>query len=275
MSSGYAITSALTGIAAANFVWSSTYTTNRSRMNDGKQDELASGSASAQASGQTLVIDFGVATALVGFALLNHNLGTGACAVRVRGADNSAITTSVVTAKAASNINTADPYSKDAVLQFPSVTKRYWEIAFTHSGTKTISLGEVLAFSAITTLTRQTIYGAGESERYVLNREESRTGNMRSTFLSGPIRTKSLPFKDLRGTAERDELMSMWRSTRGGNANLLYLDLIESTATAATAEAQQCLLGKLQQSLGWVQGDYLLFDVDGLTLVGQGREVGA
>lgn len=275
MSSGYAIANALSGLAATAFTWSSAFTTKRGRLNDGVMDELAAGSSSAQASGQTLVVDLGSATALVGFALLNHNLASGACTVRVRGADNAAITVNVVTAKAASTINTSAPYQKDTVLQFPSVTKRYWEFTFVHTGTKIVTIGEVLAFTSITTLTRQTIYGAGESERYIQNRVETMTGNMRSTFLAGPIRTKQLPFADLRGTSERDELMAMWRATQGGVANLLYIDLIESTATAATSAAQQCLWGKLQETLAWTEGDYLVFGVDGLVLVGQGREVGA
>lgn len=274
MSSGYAITNALSGLAASAFTWSSGYTTNRARLNDGVQDELVSGSSSAQASGQTLDFDFGSATSLVGIAILNHNLGTGACTVEVK-ADSAAGYGTAVTAKAATTINTSDPYAKDTILQFPAVSKRYWRLTFAHSGTKTLTVGEVLAFTSITTLSRQTIYGAGESERYVQNRVESATGNVRSTFLSGPIRSKALPFKDLRGTSERNELMAMWRATRGGVSNMLYIDSIDSSASAGTSASQQCLWGRLQDSLGWTEGDYQLFDIDGLTLVGAGREVGS
>ncbi len=74
---------------------------------------------------------------------------------------------------------------------------------------------------------------------------------------------------------ERDELMAMWRATQGGVSNLLYIDLIESTSTAASSAGMQCLWGKLQESLGWTEGDYQVFGVDGLVLVGQGREVGS
>lgn len=273
--SGYAIANALTGLAASAFTWSSGYTTNRNRLNDGYQDEPAAGSSSAQASGQTLAFDLGSATALVGIAILGHNLATGGVTVLVEGADNAGFSTNLVTAKAATTINTSAPYEKDAVLQFPSVTKRYWRLTFAHSGTKTLSICEVMALTSITTLSRQTIYGAGERERYVTNRTESKTGQVRSTFLSGPIRSKTLPFKDLRATTERNELMTMWRATRGGNANLLYLDNISSSASAGTSASQQCLWGKLQQSLGWVQNDYEVYDVDGLEFVGLGREVGS
>lgn len=276
MSSGYAITNLLTGLAATAFTWSSAFTTGRSRLNDGVMDEVAAGSSSAQASGQTLVVDLGSAQAVVAIALLNHNLATGACTVRVRAADDAAITTNVVTAKAATTINTSAPYEKDTVLQFPSVTKRYWEFTFVHTGTKTVRLGELLFFGAVTTLTRQTIYGAGESERFFLNKIEGQVGHVRSTYLGGPARTMRLPFKDLRGTSERNEIMTMWRTAQGGNKNLLYIEDIDSVSTAGDAESQQCLWGKLQQELGWAQSDYLLFDPDNaLVLIGQGREVGA
>jgi hypothetical protein len=275
MSSGYAITNLLTGLAATAFTWSSAFTTGRSRLNDTVMDEVAAGSSSAQASGQTLVIDLGSAQAVVAIALLNHNLAAGACTVRVRAADDAAITTNVVTAKAATTINTSAPYEKDTVLQFPSVTKRYWELTFVHTGTKIVRLGELLFFGSVTTLTRQTIYGAGESERYFLNKNEGQVGHVRSTYLGGPVRTKRLPFKDSAGVSQRDELMAMFRASQGGNKNLLYIDDIDSVATAGDAESQQCLWGKFADNLGWTEDDFRIFNVDALVLTGQGREVGA
>lgn len=273
MSSGYAITSVLSGLAATAFTWGSAYTTGRARLNDGEQDELASGSSSATASPQTLVVDLGSATALVGVALLNHNLA--GCGVLVEGADDAAFTVNAVTVKSLTTLTSSAPYEKDAVLQFPSVTKRYWRLTVTHGGTKTVTLGELLFLASITTLSRNYAYGFGESERYILNRNESRTGHTRSTFLGGPIRSKRFAFKDLQGTSQRDELLTMWRATRGGNARLLWLDTIESTSTAASAEAQQCLWGRLSESLGWTGPDFNLFDVDGFEFVGEGREVGS
>jgi hypothetical protein len=68
--------------------------------------------------------------------------------------------------------------------------------------------------------------------------------------------------------------MTMWRNTNGGALNLLWIDDINSTASAATLAQQRCLWGKLQPSLGWTEGDFSLFDVDGLTLVGTARGVG-
>lgn len=273
MSSGYAITNALAGLAASAFTWGSAYTTSRERLNDGEQDEQAAGSAGAEASPQTLIIDFGVPADLVGFALLEHNLATGGVTVLVEASASGAFG-SPTTAKAATTINATAPHQKDTVLQFPSVgPNRYWRLTFTHSSTKRLRIGELLALSAITTLSRQTAYGTGEEARYVQNRIASDTGKVHATLLSGPILTRSFPFKDLRGTTERDELTGMWHATYGGVLNLLYIDLIESTATAATAAGQVCIWGKLQESLGWTEDDFNLFGVGGLTLVGQGRAV--
>lgn len=275
MSSGYAITNLLTGLSATAFTWSSGYTTDRTLLNDGYQDQVAAGSSSAQASGQTLTINLGSAQAVVGFALLNHNLSSGACTVAVTYADDSGFTTGTGTAKSASTINTSAPYDKDTILQFPSVTKQYWRLTFAHSGTKTLRIGELLAFGSITTLSRQSIYGVGEEERYPQNRVTSDTGWSRATVLAGAIRSKSLEFRDLRATTERDEVMTMWRSTLGGARNLLYIDTIESTATAASAAAMQCLWGKLEPTMGWTEDDFSLFTTTGLRLVGLGREAGS
>jgi hypothetical protein len=275
MSRGFSVTQALAGLAATSFTWSSGFTDNRARLNDGVMDELVAGSATPQASGQTLTIDLGAAVSLSGFALLNHNLAAAAGLVAVTYASDAGFTTGTGTAKAASTLNVDEPYQKDTVLQFPAVSRRYWRLTFTHTGTLTVTLGELLALTTIGVLSRDPVYGSGESERYVQNRNESRTGNVRSTFVGGPIRTVSLPFVDLQGTSQRNEVMAMWRATRGGAINVLFIDFIESTATAATSAALQCLWGKFQDTLGWTENDVRLFGIDSLTLVGLGREVGS
>lgn len=273
MSHGYAIGSALSGLATSAFTWSSGYTTGVARLNDGIQDEVAAGSSSTQASGQTLKMDLGASTSLAGFALLSHNLATGSCTVKVEGADDSGFTTNVVTAKAATTIVTTAPNNLDTVLQFPATARRWWRLTFTHVGLKTVRLGEVLALTAITALTRTKAYGYGEVERFIQNRTESYTGSIRATLLSGPIRTKRFAFKDLVGTSQRDELMTMWRATSGGVLSLLWVETLESTATAGSAASQECVWGKLSESHGWTETDFNLFDVDGFELTGLGREV--
>lgn len=272
MSQGYAVTNALSALAAAAFTWSSGYTVARTRLNDGIMDEVAAGASSAQASGQTLSIDLGAATALVGFAILNHNLASGACTVAIT-AGTDGITYGT-TAKAASTITTTAPNEKDTVLQFPSASFRYWRLTFVHTGTKIVRVGELLAFAAITTLARTSIYGDGDSERAFLNKNVSGTGHQRATYLGGPVRTKRLIYKDL-STAELAELRAMWAASTYGTSNLLFIPLIESTAIAATAAAQECLWGKMQKEFDFMRADFNLHDPSSFVIVGQGREVGA
>jgi hypothetical protein len=272
MSHAYATTSALTGLASSAFTWSGTGV-NSSRLNDGLMDALATSSASAQASGQTLKVDLTGATALVGWALLNHNLASGACTVLIE-AGTDGVTYGTV-AKAATTIVTTAPNQKDSVLQFPSASFRYWRLTFVHTGTKVVSIGELQALTTVTTLTRKQVWGHGENERYVTNRNESRTGQVRATFLGGPIRTKTFSFKDLQATTQRDELMTMWRATLGGVNNLLWIETVDSSASAGSAASQECIWGKLAETRSWTEDDFDLYNMDGFELVGLGREVGS
>lgn len=273
MPHAYATANALSALGATAFTWSTGGTTNRGFLNDGRIDKVASSGGSSATTDLTL--DMGSATALVGFALLNHSMGTWtAPTVTVTGADDAAMTVNAVTAKAASSVPKTAPNHKDAVFTFPSVTKRYWRLRCVDSSARTLTMGEVYGLASLTSLTRLKTYGHGESEEYRLNSTESRTGEVRSTFLAGPLRTKRLPFADVRGT-ERDELLAMWRATRGGATPLLWVEALNSTASAAAAADMECLLGKLGPSLDWTERDYNLFDVTAFGLRSLGREVGA
>lgn len=272
MSQGYAITNALTGLAATAFTWNSAYTVNRTRLNDGIMDEPVSSAASPGGSPTTLSINLGTPTALVGFALLNHNLASGACTVGIT-AGTDGITYGT-TAKATTTIVTTSPDHKDTVLQFPSASFQYWRLTFVHTGSKVVTLGEVLAFTSITTLTRASIYGDGEEERAIVNRNVSQLGHQRATFVGGPVRTKRRIYKDL-SLSEKAELRAMWAASNYGVSNILWLDFIESASTAATANGMACLWGKIEPSFDWTQGDFQLFDPSDFTLLGQGREVGS
>lgn len=278
MSQGYTAGrdyNAIANLAASAFTWGSGYTVGRNFLNDGFVDAVAYGSSSTTSSPQTLVIDFGGTVTLVAFAVLNHNLrNLGAVTITIEAADNAAITTNAVTAKAATTVVNAAPNDRDTLLQFPSVTKRYWRLTFTHSGSARLSIGELLAVTTVVTLTRRDAYGWGEREQMFINRNEGRTGRVHATFVGGPLRTKRWPFREMQGTAEREELMSMWRLGQGGAQSLLWIESVESSATAATASSQECLFGKMQSSLGWTESDYRIFDVDALELVADGRGVG-
>ena len=274
MSEAYAITNLLTGLGATAFTWSSAYTVSRQRINDGVQDEQAAGSLTAQASGQYLQVDLATGKDVRGIAFLNHNL-TG-CSVEVR-ASNDVAFGSFTTLRAATVINTSTPYEKDCWLTCATGSSlRYLRIIFTHTGTRIVRFGELLVVENgnLVVLSRTSAYGAGEEERYVTNRVESATGQVRATLLSGSIRTKTLPYVDLTGASQRDEMMAMWRATFGGVKTMLFIDVYNSSAAAVSdLVGQQCLWGKLQETLGWTENDYRLFGIDGLRLVGLGRGV--
>lgn len=276
MSHAYATANALAGLAPSAFTWSTAGTTNRNYLTDGTMGKVADSGGSASVT--SLFIDLGVATNMVGFALLNHSMSTWTAPVlEVAGADDLAFTTGVVVPKNPTTPNQVAPNQKDMVLLFPALSKRYWRLRFSDSVARTFSLGEVFGIAAagLTTLTRVKTYGHGETEEYLLNTSMSKTGERRDTFLAGPIRTKHLPFSDARGT-EKAELMAMWRACRGGALPLLWVEFITSfTANAASAAEQECVFGKLQPSFSWTENDYNLFTVTSLELRSLGREVGA
>lgn len=275
MTHAYATGNAASSLAASAFTWSTGATTDRDALNDGRMSRKCSATSSAS-SPVDLTIDFGSATALVGFALLNHSLASySGATVLVTGADDAAMTVNAVTAKAASTVPTSAPAHKDVVLAFPSVTKRYWRLRFAYGSPPfTVQVGEVLALSAFTSLSRRKVYGWGESERYFVNTAESRTGETYSTFLAGPRRSKRLPFVDL-SASEKAEVMAMWRASKGGATNLLFVEDYNSTASAAASTEMECLFGKLKPAMGWTEGDYSLFSPEALELTELGREVGA
>jgi len=273
MTVGYGVTNAAAGLSASAFTWSTTGD-NKSYLNDAAMDLQSSST-----SGTTpinLDINFGSATSLSAIAVLGHNLASwSAPTITISAADNSSFTVNNVTAKSATTVTLTAPNNRDTLLQFPSVSRQYWRLAFNDGGaTRTALIGEVLCLATITSLTRSPAYGASETEEYVTNRAELRTGNVRSSYLAGPIRTLKLPFIDLSGTSQRDELMAMFRATRGGVSNLLWVFDVDSSASAGDADSQACVWGKVQQTMGWVEGDYRLYTVDGLELRQVGRVVG-
>lgn len=275
MTHAYATVNAASALAASAYTWSTAATTDRDALNDGRMSKVCTSGSTA--STIDLTIDFGTATGLMGFALLSHTIGTSyltrGVTCEVSGADDAAQTVNAVTAKAATTINVTEPNHRDAVLTFPLVTKRYWRLRFAHTGTVAIVLGEVLALDGITSLTRRKVYGWGESEKYYANIAESRTGETHATFLAGPRRTRKLPFVDL-SASEKAEVMAMFRATKGGVTPLLWIEDYNSTASAATASEQECIWGRVQQSLGWTEGDFSLYGPEALELTSLGRVVG-
>ena len=274
----YAVTNRLSGLAAGSFTWAPASTTNRAYLNDARMDKQMLVSAAA-ASGLTLVIDLGSVQSLVGFALLNHNAAVQKtdAAVRVRAADDAAITVNVVTAKAASTLySTTVPKNKDHVLQFASVTKRYWELTFTWTGTVTnFSVGEIFAYSAATQLTRRSIYGSGESYEAIVTQVQMQYGETRGGFMGGPVRSLDLQWDDLT-SSQRDELYAMHTASNFGATPFLWIPSYEAVATAAAVTEQEVIYGRLQsQTFHWAEKDFQLYQPGGFSIRSLGREAGA
>lgn len=275
----YAVTNLLDGLATTAFTWSPASTTDRAFLNDGRMDRRMLVSASA-ASGITLVIDMGSATACSGFAVLNSNPAVQKtdATLRIRAADDAAISVNVVTAKSASTLYSSKiPRNKDHVLQFASVTKRYWELLWTWTGNVTnFSIGEIFAYAASTALTRRTIYGgSGEGKKMYTASDQFQTGDRRGLKLGGPQRVLDLAFSDLSAT-ERDELDVMWAAVDGNISPLLWIDSRETVDTAAATAEQNCVYGRLEEDeLVFPEDDFSLYSMRGFRLRSAGREAGA
>lgn len=274
----YSLTNLLEGLAAAAFTWSTGATTDRSFLNDGRMDRRFIVGSSV-ASGVSLVIDMGSAVALAGFAVLNSNCAVqkSDVALRIRAADDSGISTNVVTAKAASTLySSTAPRNKDHVLQFASVTKRYWELTWTWTGNVTnFAIGELWAYSASVALSRRSIWGSAEGKKMFTGVAQFETGERRGVKLGGPQRVLDLRFSDL-SDSERAELDVMWASAEGNVQPLLWIDSRETVATAAASDEQNCVFGRLEDDeLVFGNPDHGRYDFPGFRLRSAGREAGA
>ncbi len=231
-------------------------------------------------TGEALRIDTGASVALVGLALINHNIGTSAlpaCTVTVTATDNADYATAAVTAKATTTIPQTEPNHRDLVLQFPSVSKRYWSLTFawTGGGNWTPAIGELLALSAVTTLSRTTVYGSSAGDKMAVVDQQTPSGDTRTIHLGGPWREKVLKWADLTD-AQRLELRALWVATKSSVIPFLWLESINSTASAATAAEQECIYGKLLATeAAAVNDDYGIYQPSDFTIRALGREVGS
>lgn len=279
----YVTSNALSGLAATAFTWSNAATTNRSYLNDGRIGRRMVVGASV-ASGINVVINLGSQMRLVGLAVLNSNAAVqkADAALRVRAADDAAITVNVVTLKPASTLySSLAPRNKDHVLQFtaPSAPgKQYYELTWTWTGNVTnFAIGELFGFTASTQLSRRTVYGSGEGKKFWSASEQFQTGERRGLALGGPQRMLDLQFSDL-SSSERDELDAMWVAAQGDVSPFLWIDSYESTALAAASAEQNCVFGRLEEKeLAFPQDDYGIYNPStrGFRLRSAGREAGA
>lgn len=286
MSHAYAITNQLAALSPSAFTWSSGTPSNLARLYDGKMDRR-SVLAGTVSTGVNLIIDFGGAVSLAGFALLNHNIcsqnPTVACTIT--GADNSGMSTNAVTAKAATTLyaltpgglNARFPRAKDHALQFASTSRRYWRLAFswvTGNNLVDLSIGELFAYQTPTVLSRTSIYGSSERERIFSESVEFQYGEVSRLMLGGPMRMPTLRWADL-STSERDEVLTMWRATNGPVNPLLWLHQYEAVSTAAAAAYQNALFCRMEnEEQNMPETDYALHQPDDLVLRSLGREAG-
>ncbi len=269
----YSATNKLSGLAAAAFTWSTAVTTNRTYVNDGRMDKVFS--AGSSSGGANVIIDLGSAKAVTAVATLNTNIASAtAPTLKVEGADDAGISSNVVAAKAVTTLGTTQPRHKDHVLQFDSVSKRYWRLTWTWTGSFTLTLGEIF-FAATTTLNRGVIFGHGEREEFITTRFAGDSGERRGHYVAGPYRIRRFPFADLT-ESERDEVLTMFRASYGGATNMLWCSRYEAGTSAATAAYQDCIYGRLEQSsVGWTETDPDIYQPDAFELRSAAREVGA
>jgi len=273
----WVVSNRLTGLAAAAFTWSAgANDATRSRLCDGMMNQLYVNGA-VVASGINVVVDLGTALACTGAAALNSNCAVQKtdAALRIRGADNLAMTVNVVTAKAASTLNTAAMRNKDHVLQFASVTKRYWEFLWTWTGNVLdFAVGELFLLNAQTTLARKSIYGAVEARDFRVSEVGHYNGSSTTYFEGGPLRSKRLPYSDMT-SAELEGLFAIPDATKGGAKPFLWIESYEATATAAAVDEQEVLYGKIGPAFEFSNPDYRLFTPNELVIKSLGRQVGA
>jgi hypothetical protein len=276
MALAYAVTNALSSLAATAFTWSTADTTNRAYLNDRRMDKVFI--ATAAVGGITLVIDMGGATQLAGIAVLNSNVASAtAPTLRVRAADDAAITVNVVTPKAATTLDLTAPRHKDHVLQFAAATKRYWELTWVWTGSFALRVGELFAFTSSTQLTRSGIYGSGGGERFKSIQTPMEYGTVQAMFLAGPIRSATLKWQD-HTASNMAELQALWRATKGIVKPFLFVPSYEATGTAAADDQQECIYGRLLgpgDDFDFTQPDFNLFNPPDFTIMSEGREVGA
>lgn len=283
MSHAYATTNVLSGLSASSFTWSNSYTgTDRANVCDGRLDKRVN--IGSPTTSVNVVIDLGSAQTLSGFAFLNTNLvpTLGTVFVDIYGATNAGITTGVAHAKNASTLasyfsnSASEPRNKDHALAFTGISKRYWQIIFTFTGTLTnFSIGEIFAWSSATTLSRKSVYGSGEGEGRLTTQVQTLSGDVRSSFIAGPVRRKRLAWADFT-SSERDELWKLHRAAQGGVTPVLWMESYVETSSAAASADQDCIYGRLASpDFDFQENDYRLYAPPEMVITSLGREVGS
>lgn len=236
-------------------------------LKDSRRDVVAT--VASTTSPLYLNLDLGSAKTLKGIALLNL-YATQALSVEIF-SDTTAGFPAAVSRFAATALPTAWPDSENVYIRPTQVSARYWRVALTWSGSAAVSLGELVATSIETSLTRGYVYGDSEQTNIPTLEFESRGGMVTREVTGGPRRTKRFAFSDLT-RAQRTELQSMWFAAACGSRPLLFVDALGTAGdvtqlTDTAVQQSRCIAGLLEPSFGWTESDYRLYDPDGFVLV--------
>lgn len=274
MTFAYATVNRFSGLAASAFTFPTgggPLDASRSYLCDGRMD--AQYVFTAYGSTDVIQILFSSPQSLCAIAILNHNLAAiGPGVITITASDDGTTFTAV---KAATTLNTSAPKQKDSVLQFAAVSKQYWRITIGHGLSSGLAIGELYGVGTSTQLSRGQIDGSGESEKMITSVVPMQFGAKKTLFFAGPIRAKKLKVQDFT-TAQRDELLTLWRAVKGNVLSFLWIESYEATASAAALSEQDCIFGKLASAeYQWSWTDYLLTQPDELLIEQDGRERGS
>lgn len=279
--SAYAVTNALASLAASAFTPTAGPSDDtRLYLTDARLDRQYV--FTARSSNNSVKIDLGSATSISGWAILNHNLNSidapsSAYGVTIYGADDAGFSVNLKTWTLIFGSTQANaPNNKDVVIQIEPTSRRYWQVYFFWTtGTKTLKIGELFAYATSTQFSRGMVDGSGETERYVVATAEMQYGETRASFRAGPIRERSIRTADF-STTERDELLTMWRATKGPVTPMLLVDTYEATVASGTPTYTSCMYGRLMlPEFAWQWSDYNRVKPPELVLRNLGREVGS
>jgi hypothetical protein len=249
--------------------------TNGAFSNDGRMDKRTTFSTASAA--ENLYLSLSAAKSIAGFAFLNHNFATlGDPKLAIFGSTHADFS-SPVQVKAQSTLVVTDPKKKDHVLQFPAASYRYWILELQWSaGSPALALGELFAYSGATQLSRGSIWGSGEREEQKNAVFESYNGNTFAYSLGGPIRSKELLLADWT-QSQLAEIQALWRAVKGEATPFLWIEDYESTATAASSAAQECIYGRLTDVdvFDWANDDFSIYQPPKVRVRSLGREIGS
>lgn len=240
-------------------------------LNDGRMDRQV---VFTSATGANIHVDLGSAMEIRGFALLNHNMGTFTSPIFSCEAGNSSnlVTDYILLTGASETVPQTAPAHRDFVVQFNTgVSRRYWRLNLSWTGSTVLRVGEVFLYGAPTVLTRGFTDGTGETEEFVTVPVQMRMGDVRTSFLAGPIRSKRLRAQDY-SSANNAELLTMFRACRGGATPLLWIN--DYSPGSFTAARKDVMLGRIGPEYSWAYSDYDLVQPPEIVIRSLGRAVG-